>query len=121
MIWFGRPLLADELVGREASERLQAAAEVVCGHEAGVVLLELLVGVLVVSLYGGVFDGAVPPLDLAVCPRMLGLCEAMFDGQRGAGVLEGIGPNGLAAREGFGDEGAADPPAPGVVKWMPAR
>jgi hypothetical protein len=78
-IRFCGPLLPDELVGCEASEGLQASAEIVWGDEVGEVLLEMLVGVVVVSLYGGVLDGAVHPLDLPVAPRMLGLCEPMFD------------------------------------------
>ena len=64
--WFFRPALADELVGREALQRLQAPAEVVGCNEVGEVLSELVVAGVVEALNGGVLDGAVHALDLPV-------------------------------------------------------
>ena len=55
--WFFRPALADELVGREALQRLQAPAEVVGCNEVGEVLSELVVARVTEALDGGVLDG----------------------------------------------------------------
>ena len=46
---------------------------------------------------GRLFDGLVHPLDLAVGPGMLGLCEAMIGVGLDAGQLEAMGPDRLAA------------------------
>ena len=93
-----RPPFADELVGREALQGLEAPAEIVGADEVGEVPFELLVVVVVVALDGGVFDRAVPPLDLAVGPRMLRFGGAMVDIGLGAGVFEGMGAEQLSVR-----------------------
>ena len=40
---------------------------------------KLIVAVVVIPFDRGVLDGAVHPLDLAIGPRVVGLCEAMLD------------------------------------------
>jgi hypothetical protein len=66
-------------VGRDASERLQATREAVCGHEVSEVGAELIVAVVVEALDGGLLDRAVHALDLAVVPGVVELRETMFD------------------------------------------
>jgi hypothetical protein len=58
------PGLVDELVGREAAEGLEPAAEVVGAHEVGEMGLELPMALVVVALDGGFLDGAVHTLGL---------------------------------------------------------
>src|SRR5665213_4576681 len=62
------PHFADELVGRETCECLQASPVVVGVDEHREVGLELLVAVVVVSFDGGFLDGPVHPFDLSVGP-----------------------------------------------------
>jgi len=54
------------------------------------------VGFVEVAFDGGVLDGAVHSFDLAVGPRVFGLCQPMIDVVLGAGVFEGVRPNGLS-------------------------
>jgi len=56
---------------------------------------QLVVGFVVVALDGGILEGAVHPLDLAIGPRMLWFGEAMIDIALGAGVFEGMRPDRL--------------------------
>jgi len=56
----------------------------------------LVVGFVEVAFDGGVLDGAVHSFDLAVGPRVFGLCQPMIDVVLGAGVFEGVRPNGLS-------------------------
>ena len=99
------PSFADELVRGEALEGLQAASEVVCSDEVGEMVLELLVGIVVVALDSRFLDGPIHSLDLAVGPRMLRLGGAMFDAELGAGIFEGVSPDGLSPGQGFDDQG----------------
>lgn len=46
------------------------------------------------------------------------LWSCVFEVVRGAGMLEGMGSEALSVGEGFLDEWH-EPPAPGVVNWMP--
>ncbi len=50
-----RPELADELIGREAFERLQAAGEVVCGDEVGKMRAQFGVRFVKVTFDGRLF------------------------------------------------------------------
>lgn len=59
----GGPSLADELVGREALQRLQSTSEVVGGVEVGEMPFELNVIVIVVASDGRVLNGAVHALS----------------------------------------------------------
>jgi hypothetical protein len=56
----------DELVGREAAQRLQAAGMIVGIDEELQVSTELLMAIVVEALDGGFLDGAVHPFDLTV-------------------------------------------------------
>ena len=78
-VGLGCPDLADVFVWCEPAECLEPAGEVVGCHEVREVRPELVMAVVVVSFDGCVLDRAVHSLDLAVGPRMVGLCEAMFD------------------------------------------
>src|SRR5215210_300783 len=73
------PGSADELVGCEAFEGLEAASEVVGSDEVGEVRFELLVVIVMEALNGGLLEGPVHSLDLTVRPRVLHLGEAMLD------------------------------------------
>jgi hypothetical protein len=65
-IRFCLPAFADEFVGRESVERLESFGEVVGSDEVAEVNAQLLVGVVMVALDGGLFDSTVHALDLAV-------------------------------------------------------
>lgn len=56
-------MLADELVGCEALERLNLRPKIICVDEVGQVLLKLCVIVVVEALGGGFLDGSIHPLD----------------------------------------------------------
>jgi hypothetical protein len=66
------PSLADELKGCEASGGLEPSGEVVSVDEVAQMGSQLIVGFIEVSFDGGVLDGAVHPLDLAVRPGVFG-------------------------------------------------
>ena len=92
-VWFGYPDLADVFVGREATEGLESACEVVGCHEVRQMGAQLVVVIVVETLDRRVFDGAVHALHLTaprensppdcflilVAPRMVWLRKAMFD------------------------------------------
>src|SRR5215210_318373 len=101
----GCPCFADELVGREATQALQPATEVVGVDEVVEVAPELLVAVVMVAPDGRVLDGPVHPLDLAVRPRVVDPGAAVFDpilptahGEHVRDDARG-GPVGMARRE----------------------
>ena len=97
------PCLADELVGREALEGLEPAAEVVSRDEVGEMPAELVMALVVEALDGRLLDGPVHPLDLTVGPRMLGLGRAVLNVVGGAGIFEGMRPETFAVGDGFLD------------------
>ena len=74
-----RPTPADEFVGKEAAETLEAVAKVVGGDEVVEVPPELIEAVAVGALDGGILDGAVDPLDLTIGPGMVDAREAVLD------------------------------------------
>jgi hypothetical protein len=78
-IRFSLPAFADEFVGREAMKRLESFGEVIGSDEVAEVDTQLIVGVVVVALNRGLFDGAVHALDLTVRPGMIGFREAVVD------------------------------------------
>ena len=51
---------------------------------------ELVMGVVEVSLYSGVFDGSVHAFDLSVSPRVVGFRESVFDSMNMADAVEGM-------------------------------
>lgn len=104
------PLFADELVRRKALQGLQPAPKFVSCDEVCEVTLELVVGLVVVALDGGVLDRAVHPLDLSVGPGMLRLCEAVLDTELCAGVFEGMRPDGLSLGQRLDDQGRGRSP-----------
>lgn len=67
------------VVGRETRERLEAASEVVGVHEFQEMAAQLIVAVVVIPLFGRVFNRAVHALDQAVGPRVIGFCQSAFD------------------------------------------
>jgi hypothetical protein len=79
-------------VGRKATDGLEPSREVVGCNEVRQVGSELVVVVVVETLNGRLFDGAIPltgkrllanaekhSLDLAICPRVLHLCQPVLD------------------------------------------
>ena len=84
------PHFADELVGSEALQGLQAPTIVVGVDEHGEVGLELLVAVVVVAFYGGFLDGPVHPFDLAVGPGMLHFGKPVLDAVLTAAHVEHV-------------------------------
>ena len=60
------PLLADELVGREAFERFRPSTEIVGVDKVGEMSSKLVMAVVVIPFDGGVLDRAVHSLDLTV-------------------------------------------------------
>jgi len=85
-------LLADELVGCEASEGLESFGEGV-GHEEGLhVLFELLMCLVVEAFDGGFLQSPIHALDLPIGPGMLWFGVAMLDGVLLAGIGEGMNP-----------------------------
>src|ERR1700730_13558814 len=95
-IWLFGPCFADSFVGCEAVEGLQSACEIVGGDEVRQVGAQLLVGLVVEAFYGRLLDRAVHAFDLAVCPGMPGLGQAMINVILGTGVLERMRPEWLA-------------------------
>ncbi len=110
---------ADELVWGEAPEGFEPSGEVVGVDEVLQVGSQLVVGFVEVAFDSRVLDSAVHSFDLPVDPGMLGLCQPMIDVVLGAGVFEGMRPDGLPGVEGGLDVRAAELVLPGVVKWVP--
>jgi hypothetical protein len=114
----GSPGFANELVGREALEGFEPAAEVVSRDEVGEMLAELVMAFIVDALDRCVFYGSVHSLDLTVGPRVLRFGGPMVDVILCTGEFEGArksSPFAIASLI----KGTAAPPAPGVVNWMP--
>ncbi len=101
---FGRPAFANELGGGEALDGLQSSPEVVGVDEVGQMLRELVMVVVVEALDGRVLDRLVLALDLAVGPGVLRFGRAVLDAQRGAGIFEGVRPDGFALGERIGNQ-----------------
>ena len=87
-IRLGCPLLADELVGGEALERLESSAEVVGIDEIGEMSAQLVVIVVVEAFEGGLLDCPIHSLHLAVHPRMLDLGQPVLDAVFAAAHIE---------------------------------
>ena len=51
---------------------------------------KLIMAGVVVAFNGGIFDGAVHALDLAIRPRVVWLCQAVFDPMLGADTIEQV-------------------------------
>ena len=64
--WLTCPLFADELVGRETLEGLEAPAEIVGVDEVGEMASQLIMIVIVISLDSRILNCAVHALDLAI-------------------------------------------------------
>ena len=93
-IRLGGPDLADVFVGREATEGLESAGEVVGGQEVGKVCSQLVVAVVVETFDRGVLDRAVHPLDLAVGPRVVWPGQPVLYAVRLADHVEAHRPGG---------------------------
>lgn len=113
------PSFADELMGCEAFERLQPAAEIVGGDEVCEVPLELIVAVVVVASDRCFLERAVHPLDLAIGPRCFGLVVRWSISALAQASSKAWARNGSPFAKACLMSGTVEPPAPGVVKWMP--
>ncbi len=78
------------LVGREPAQGLEPTGIIVGVDEQLQVGSELLVGLVMVALDGGVLDGSVHPLDLTVGPGMVGLGQTMLDAVLVADAIEHV-------------------------------
>jgi hypothetical protein len=83
-------LCADEFVRGEAAQGLEPFGVVVSQQKGLQVLVELRGGLVMVAQHGGLLQGAVPALDLAVGPRMRRFGEAVFDAVRVADAPEEV-------------------------------
>lgn len=81
-VWLVSPEFAEVFVGREAFECLESSGEVVGSEEVVQVRFELGMGVVEVSLDGGVLDGPVHALDLSVRPGMVWFGKAVVDSMK---------------------------------------
>lgn len=97
------PAFADELVRREAFERLQPASEIVGGDEIGEMRPQLVVRFVEVSFDRRILDRAVHAFDLTVRPGMLWFRQPMVDVVTCASEFEGMRAEGLPARDHFPD------------------
>src|SRR5215204_767551 len=82
------PGLLDGLEGCSPSQRLEVLGEVVGGHEGEDVGLEAFQLLVVEGLHGGVLDGPVHALGLAVGPGMVGFGEPVLDAVLPADAIE---------------------------------
>jgi hypothetical protein len=89
-IWCLRPDFAEVFVGGEAFEGLESSGEVVGSEEVVQVRFELVVGVVELSLDGGVLDGSVHALDLPVGPGVVGPGQSVFDSMKKTEPVEGM-------------------------------
>jgi hypothetical protein len=94
-IWFESfrlvcPAPADELVGREAFEGLEAAGKIVCIDEVIEMLPELCVVAIVVALNSGFFDGAVHPFNLAIGPWVFDFGKPVFNLELAAHAVKDV-------------------------------
>ena len=108
------PELADVLVGRETLEGLEALGEVVGCDEVGEMASKLIMGFAVEAFDRRLLDRSVHALDLAVGPGMLGLGKVMVDVGLGAGIFEGVSPEGLVTCDQLLDLGRRPTRAPGI-------
>jgi len=88
--WLFCPHFADELVGGQAFQGLQAVPVVVGVDEHRQVGVELLVAVIVVAFDGAFLDRPVHPFDLPVGPGMLHLCQPVLDAVLAAAHVEHV-------------------------------
>ena len=77
--WLGCPAFDDVFIWRQAIKCLESASIIVCADEVSEMIFELPVAVIMIAFNGCLFDCSVHALDLAIGPRMLHFCEAMFD------------------------------------------
>src|ERR1700686_1528791 len=89
-VWFFCPDVADVFVWGEAFQGLEPTAEVVCRDEVGQEGSGLGVRLIVLAVDGPPLAGAVHSLDLAICPRMVGFCQAELDAVGSADLVEAV-------------------------------
>ena len=82
------PGVTDVFVRGEAREGLEATGEVVSHDEVSEMASQLVVGLVVVALHSRFLDRPVHSFDLAVRPRMVGLCESVLDAVLPASAIE---------------------------------
>ena len=85
-------------------EGVQSSPVIAGADEVVEVASELVVVVVVETFDGRLLDGAVHAFDLAIRPRVLGFGCAVLDAEGGAGIFEGMRPDGFALCEGFGNQ-----------------
>ena len=93
----GCPGFTDKFIGRQTLEGLESFGDVVGHDEVNQVDTQLIVTSIAIASDGRLLDGPVHPFYLAVGPRMVGLCQAMFDTMKLTSPVEG-----MAAQHGGG-------------------
>ena len=88
----GSPAFADELIRREAFERLEPSRIIVGVDDVTEVSAQLIMTVIVAALHRGVFDGPVHSLHLTICPRMVGFSQSMLNVMLTANLIETMNP-----------------------------
>lgn len=101
--WLDCPALANELVRREAPQRLQSAPEVVGCDEIVEMRTQLLVRFVEITADRRLLQGWVHALDLPVGPWMPWFRQPVIDIQESTGVFEGMGAEQLASTHEFLD------------------
>jgi len=91
-LWLRSPEFADVVVKREAAQHLQAMREIICIQEVGEVAAKLIVAVIVIPLDRCVCDRVVHSFNLTFGPRMVRLCQPVFDPMSCASHIEAHGP-----------------------------
>jgi hypothetical protein len=77
--WLVCPAFADELIGRQAFEGFQSAAEIVGVDEVLEVGFELVMAVIMIAFDGCFLDCPVHPFDLTIGPGMFDFGEAVLN------------------------------------------
>jgi hypothetical protein len=104
-LWLVCPGFADEFVGCQALQGLQATGEVVGGDEVREVTSGLVMAFVVVTLDGGLLEGPVHAFDLSVGPRVARLGQTVIDVVLGTRILEGVRAEEFTAVHGGPDIG----------------
>jgi hypothetical protein len=101
MAWIDRkalrfflPALTDVFVGSQAFEGFPSLGKIVSHLEGVEMFLQVLMGLVIVFLHDGLFEGAIHPLNLAVRPRMLHLGQPVLNALLTADTLEDM-PEGV--------------------------
>jgi len=89
-IRFCCPGFADVFIGRETLQGFEPTAEVIGSDKISQMGAQLVTCFVVVTVDGGLFEGAVHALDLTVRPGVIGFGQAMLNAVRPADLIERV-------------------------------